>query len=205
MTKNIQQETKSFDFPSYKAFMYELEENMLCTGELTQEHIQATLLNSYRIRRIDKHIEILPALTREVQSLKSNWEWIVLVESWCGDGAQNLPIIAKIAALTDKIKLTIKLRSENAELMDAHLTNGARSIPKLICVLTNSRKEIGNWGPRPAVIQEKVKKLKSENLSITPKEFSQNLHLWYASDKGAALQNEFINLIKEWKIISRKK
>ncbi len=205
MTKNIQQETRSFDFPSYKAFMYELEENMLCTGELTKEHIQATLLNSYRIRRIDKQIEILPALTREVQSLKSNWEWIVLVESWCGDGAQNLPIIARIAALSDKIKLIIKLRSENPDLMDAHLTNGTKSIPKLICIHTNSGKEIGDWGPRPAIIQEKVKKLKSENPLITAQEFSRNLHLWYASDRGAALQNEFFNLIKKWKIISREK
>lgn len=97
------------------------------------------------------------------------------------------------------------MRSENPDLMDAHLTNGTKSIPKLICIHTNSGKEIGDWGPRPAIIQEKVKKLKSENPLITAQEFSRNLHLWYASDRGAALQNEFFNLIKKWKIISREK
>jgi len=198
MNTAIIKNTRSFDFPAYKAFINKLANINLSTGELSEDHINATRINAHRIKRIDRQIEIIPDLKHAIESVKNNWEWLILVESWCGDGAQNLPIIAKIAALSENIKLTIRLRDENTELMDAHLTNGSRAIPKLICINTNNQKEIGKWGPRPVAIQEKVKKLKANNPLITHSELSKNLHLWYAKDKGLSLQNEFIQLINEW-------
>jgi hypothetical protein len=198
MNTNLSTYTKTFDFSSYKLFINELAQNDLCTGDLSEEHVQATKLNAHRIKRIDRQIEIIPQLKNTVQSIIDNWEWLILIESWCGDGAQNLPIIAKIASLSDKIKLTIILRDENPSIMDSHLTNGARAIPKLICINQKSKKELGSWGPRPANIQEKVKKIKSDNPLISHDEFGRNLHLWYAKDRGLSLQNEFISLINQW-------
>ncbi len=190
--------TKSFDFPAYKIFLTDLVENKLCTGELSEEHILTTQLNAHRIKRIERETEVIPQLRNIIEALEDEWEWVVLIESWCGDGAQNLPIIAKIAALSSKIKLTIILRDENLGIMDNYLTNGTRAIPKLICTDTGDRKVLGTWGPRPAAIQEKVKKLKSANPLINHTEFSRNLLLWYAKDKGFSLQNEFIILINAW-------
>lgn len=196
-TDSIKQ-TRSFDFPAYKTYVSELAKNHLCSGKLSEEHIQATKMNDHRVKRIDKTIEIIPELESIIQPIKDNWEWIVLIESWCGDGAQNLPIIAKMASLSDRIKLTIILRDENPEIMDAHLTNGARAIPKLICINKDNGKEIGAWGPRPGSIQKQVIKIKAENPLISHDEFGRNLHLLYAKDKGLSLQNEFVNLINEW-------
>lgn len=190
--------TKTFDFSSYKTFVNELAQNNKCTGALTEEHIQATKLNAHRIKRIDSQIEIIPQLKESLQSLNENWEWLILMESWCGDGAQNLPIIAKMASLSPKIKLRIILRDESPEIMDSHLTNGARAIPKLICMNADDHSEIGTWGPRPVTIQEQVTKLKIADPSISHDEFGKNLHYWYAKDKGLSLQNEFLSLINSW-------
>ena len=56
------------------------------------------------------------------------------IEGWCGDGSQILPYLAKMAHESNNIQLKILLRDENPEIMDQYLTNGSKSIPKLISV-----------------------------------------------------------------------
>ena len=67
-----------------------------------------------------------------MRNVKENWIWLILTEAWCGDAAQNIPTIEKIARENDRIKTLYLLRDENLELMDKYLTGGARAIPKLI-------------------------------------------------------------------------
>ena len=50
----------------------------------------------------------------------------------CGDAAHVLPVLNKFAENDTTITLSILLRDDNEELMDRFLTNGTRSIPKLI-------------------------------------------------------------------------
>jgi hypothetical protein len=79
--------------------------------------------------------------------------------------------------------------------MDAYLTNGGRSIPKLIC-LDKSGKEIFTWGPRPEVIQEVMNRLKSEGITdITT--IVEQIQKAYNTDNQAGIYNEFKILLKE--------
>src|SRR5215217_2298139 len=60
---------------------------------------------------------------------------LVISEGWCGDAAQILPILNKMALASDKkIDLRIVLRDENDELMSQYLTNGGKAIPKVIVI-----------------------------------------------------------------------
>ena len=98
-------------------------------------------------------------------------------------------------ASNGKIKMDLVLRDDNLELMDLFLTNGGRSIPKLICFDAETKAELATWGPRPAEAQELFKKLKSEG---TPKEeFIAAIHNWYANDKTQKLQLELAELLKQ--------
>jgi len=74
--------------------------------------------------------------------------WMVLTEPWCGDSAFLLPVIAEAAALRDNITLRILLRDDNLDVMDQYLTDGSRSIPKLV-VFSEAGDERFTWGPRP--------------------------------------------------------
>jgi hypothetical protein len=189
----------SFSYKQYKDLVIEYAGRNATSGEeqLT-ERVAATKINAQRMIRIDKQVQISNELLELVEKLKIEWEWLVIAESWCGDGAQNIPIIAKIAASSPAISLKIILRDENPEIMDAYLTNGSRSIPKLICFNKETKREIGIWGPRPTGIQQKVKEYKMQNPNASHDEFVNNLHLWYAKDKGVSLQNEFKLLIAQW-------
>ena len=69
-----------------------------------------------------------------MSQLKDNFTLLVLAEGWCGDAAQILPVINKIAEYSSLIDLKVVCRDENPELMDQFLTNGSKSIPKVIII-----------------------------------------------------------------------
>lgn len=157
--------------------------------------VEYTKLNWARTQRIHKTILLNPELIKAVERIQHNYTWIVLTEAWCGDSAQNLPIIAEIANINPaKIKLFILLRDGNPELMNKYLTNGARAIPKLVAVNETLSKEAFVWGPRPAPAQELFKNWKMNPAGKSWDNFEKDLHSWYAKDKSATLQAEFLEV-----------
>jgi hypothetical protein len=185
-------------YNDYKSIVFKLAEESKSSGESTEERIAATLMNAQRIKRIDKQCEIKIELKAVIDTISEKYLWVLITESWCGDGAQCIPVIAKMASLSDNIELSLIFRDENLDIIDSFLTNGSRSIPKLICFKKIDATVIGTWGPRPKAIQNMVSKYKNNNPNVSHDEFVKNLHLWYARDKTNALQNEFVDLIKEW-------
>lgn len=125
--------TNVFTYSSYRDLVIHLSETGSTTGaEQTPEKIEASKLNAHRMKRIEKQIQIKEDLTLQIKRIKRKLKWTVLVEAWCGDGAQIVPVIAKMASLNSNIDFKIILRDENLDIMDKHLSNGARSIPILI-------------------------------------------------------------------------
>lgn len=159
------------------------------------EMLDYTKLNLHRMERLDKTIALEADLVDSIQQLPNDIYMVIIAEAWCGDAAQNVPILAKMAAV-NPAKLHIKLvhRDTNLELIDAYLTNGGRAIPKV--VLTNAAgDELAVWGARPAAATAMVKEWKSQGLEHS--EWAKNLQLWYTKDKGISTQTEFKELFKQ--------
>ena len=122
--------------------------------------------------------------------------WLVLTEGWCGDAAFNVPLLAAVEkASPEKIKLRFLLRDNNLELMDAYLTDGGRSIPKLI-VLSADLQDLGTWGPRPAGLQNLMQRWKAEGLTL--KEIIPQVHAWYDADATHSAQEELTTLVQSY-------
>lgn len=189
----IKQITKNYTYSEYKELVLKYADEQSTSGEQTIEHIKATEINAQRVKRIDKQCEINEELKNVVKKITKKYTWILITESWCGDGAQCIPVIAKIAELNSNINLKLIMRDENLSIMDKFLTNGSRSIPKLIFL--EEENVIGTWGPRPKEIQKKVTEFKAANPNVSHEEFVTNIHLWYARDKTQAIQNEFIEIL----------
>ena len=126
--------------------------------------------------------------------MKEKQLWMVITEPWCGDSAQNLPYIAKISGLNGNIDLRIVLRDSNPDIMDEYLTNGTRSIPKLVA-FNSEGDELFTWGSRPKAAQELVLKLREEG--IVKPELYEKLHLWYGRNKGRDLESEFTEILQK--------
>jgi predicted KAP-like P-loop ATPase len=101
----------------------------------------------------------------------------------------------KLAEITNKIDLKILQRDEHLDLMNAFLTNGAQSIPKLIVIDTSTNELIGEWGPRPSTATEMVNSYKRQHGGLSP-EFKQDLQVWYNKDKGVNILEDLTKLLK---------
>ena len=145
--------------------------------------------------RLDKKIEISEETKLHLQKLDKKQLWLVLTEGWCGDAAQNLPVIEKMAAESSNIELRLILRDENPEVMDLFLTNGARAIPKLIS-FDEEFNVLFTWGARPSIATQMVVDYKADHGKLDP-EFKKNLQIWYNKDKGQNVQSDFVALIEQ--------
>lgn len=186
-------------YEQYRKLINDLMAENKTTGNNHSEDIlQYTRMNIFRMDRLDKTITTLhPELMEALQNVPHKLIWLVLTEGWCGDAAQIIPALAKMAEYSPNIDLMLLLRDENLELMDRYLTNGTRSIPKLICLRADTLKELGTWGPRPAPAQQLWYDHQANPLGDY-KDFAERLHTWYTKDKTETIQQELLPLIKQW-------
>ena len=160
----------------------------------SEDLLNYSKLNDKRMKRLDKTIQLTEETIAKIKDVKEPQTWLVLTEGWCGDAAQNIPVIHKIAAENPNINFKLVLRDENLELMDAFLTNGGRSIPKLIAL--NEEKEVINtWGPRPTTATQMVADYKAKNGSLDA-EFKEDLQVWYNKNKGENTQEDIISMLQ---------
>ena len=184
-----------YSYEEYRSKVNLLLEKGMTTGEnQTDKLLNFTSLNVKRMNKWDKILKVDSRVKEEILSIENKQVWMVLVEAWCGDAAQNLPVIAKLSELNQNIELKIVLRDENPEIMDQYLTNGSRSIPKLVAFNKESMEEIAQWGPRPQAVQELLAEFKQQE-NFVYEEFAVAAHTWYAKDKGQTLQQELKELI----------
>lgn len=170
------------------------EENRTTNEDNRENMLEYTKLYLQRVGRWDKRGKLNAELTEKLNSFPRKMIWLVINEGWCGDGAQSLPFINKMAEASENITLKIILRDQNPKVMDEFLTNGARSIPKLIALDEETLEVLGTWGPRPKPAYYKYKEELADP-EISNKKASENLHYWYAKDRGMTIQNEFLDLL----------
>ncbi len=195
---------KAQSYNAYRTMINNLLAKNLTTGSNHSEAmINYTKMNVQRMKRLDKTTKLSPELVIALQKLTDKWTWLILTEAWCGDAAQNIPIISHCASVSDNIDLRFILRDEHPNIMDAHLTNGGKAIPKLICLKTTALTELGTWGPRPAPLQQMVIEHK-ENPVKSQQEFFKQAQLWYIKDNAQTIQQELLSCIQEWSVKSKK-
>lgn len=155
-----------------------------------------TKLNLARTRRIERTFKP-SAEAQGIMAAAPPMAWLIITEPWCGDSAQNLPVLLTLAALAPSISVHITLRDDGSDLIDHHLSNGTRSIPKLVAFHGDGR-ELFSWGPRPANGHALVLRNKElpEGEQLGKDALAEKLHRWYHENGGEATQNEMIALVK---------
>ncbi|MBO3099098.1 thioredoxin family protein [Gelidibacter pelagius] len=186
---------KSMSYKEYRLLMAELVKNQSTTGmDKSVDMVAYTVLNEQRMKRWDKTVKVSEEAQEKITSFKGNITWLVLTESWCGDAAHVIPVINKAAELNANIDLKLVLRDENDALMQQFLTNGGKSIPKLIMIDNTSGEVLGTFGPRPAGATKLVEDYLAEHGVVT-EGLKENMQVWYNKDKGQNTIADLLNLI----------
>jgi hypothetical protein len=186
---------KGMDYGKYRDLVGQLAKTGKTTGtEQSEAMINYTKLGDKRMARWDKTFKVPVDIEQKIKSLDTELVFLALTESWCGDAAASLPIINKIAETSPNISLKVVLRDENLDLMDAFLTNGARSIPKVIVLDKANNEIVGEWGPRPSIATQMVEDCRREHGKLTD-EFKQELQMWYNKNKGQNILEDVLELL----------
>ena len=186
----------SYSYQEYRKIVTDLLQDGKTSGAIqTEALVNYSRLNETRMHRIDKTMRIDGAIISKLKSLQSQYIWLVIAEGWCGDAAQLLPIFNKMSTISEHIDLKIVFRDENQDLMNLFLTNGNKSIPKLIILDKNSLGIISDWGPRPKGAVDLIQNYK-EKFGVIDDTIKAELQMWYLHDKGLSTQKEIIELLK---------
>ena len=129
-----------------------------------------------------------------VRKINKPQHWIVITEPWCGDAAHNVPFIEMAARENPLITVSYELRDAEPFRIEQYLTNGTRSIPKLI-IRDADDKDLATWGPRPQDCQKMYAQLVKEKASFDI--VKVELQTWYNANKGEAVQKELIEVLLE--------
>ncbi len=176
-------------------FEQEVEKVRAETEASKDDHVKYLPLNLARTLRIEKTYSPSDAVKQAASAIRQPQLWMILTEPWCGDSAQNLPCIFKIAACSSVIDIRVLLRDQNLDIMDSYLTNGTRGIPKLVA-FDSQGGELFRWGPRPQAAARLFGDLLESGVPV--QDVREKLHLWYAKDRGRALEREFVALLKDF-------
>lgn len=185
-----------FSYLQFVEFTEQLiQENRTTGANQSEEYLAYTRMSLQRMVRWNKTSKVSEALEQLLLQVNQPQVWLVITEAWCGDGAQSIPHLAKLADLNPLITLKIMFRDEHPELMDAYLTNGNRSIPKLVAMTADLKQELFTWGPKPNYLLDLHAAFRQNPEGRSYSDFLEEVHLWYAKNKQKDLESEIYSLI----------
>jgi pantothenate kinase-related protein Tda10 len=187
---------KTLTYSEYKQLVSDLLKENKSTGFTQNEtYLKYSKLGFSRMNRWEKTSELTAGQIETIQKVTKKQTWLVITEGWCGDAAPVIPIMNKIADINPLITFKLILRDENDELMSHFLTNGGKSIPKLVSFNAEENDLLFTWGPRPKEAADLVAKEKAEFGKLRD-EFKITLQKWYNQDKGKNIAEDLVNCLK---------
>lgn len=159
------------------------------------DYLDYVKMNQARMKRWKKMMLIPDDLKQQVKRISGPQTWTIITEAWCGDAAHNIPFIVALAECNAAIQIQFVLRDAYPEWIERYLTNGGKSIPKVI-VRDAEGNDLFTWGPRPAEAQQLLLALKAKE---TPQqEIMTRLQNWYNQNQGVDLFVEWAELLKPY-------
>lgn len=182
------------DFLTYLAKFEEILNNTTPEEPYTDPDFLAyAKLNFSRSKRWLKTGKLNAETISAIKSIKEEQTWIVITEPWCGDAAHSVPFIEMMAQENPLITTTYELRDAEPHRIEAYLTNGSKSIPKLIIQDKNGA-ELSLWGPRPEGCQLFFQESVTDKTDLN--KVKETIQIWYNQDKGQAIQQEIMQLVQ---------
>lgn len=190
----------AYTYDQYRTLVEEELAAGRSTGRLqTPALLEYTRLNVQRMNRLDKTFRPDAQASALIGQINRPQLWLAITEGWCGDAAQILPVLNGLAQQNPLLDLRLILRDDHSDVMEAFLTNGSRSIPKVILVDPAQGRVLGSWGPRPAEAQALMMAVKADMKALEHdpvarkaryEEGQTALHTWYARDRTLSTQRE---------------
>lgn len=187
------------EFPAYYQYFKSIAEQPLSAQQAPYDqpdYLDYVQLNWSRMNRWLKNGSLSAELVNRIKEIKSAQNWLVITEPWCGDAAHSVPFIELLSEINPLIIVHYELRDSEPFSINQYLSNGSKSIPKLV-LRDEDGSDLFTWGPRPVACQEIYTGLLARNADFEETKIA--LQKWYNADKGQTLQEELLALFSKIK------
>lgn len=168
-------------------------------AESAEAYVARTVENHELWKMTFKRAALSEEDARRAAAIAGTWRVLVLAEDWCGDAVNSVPVLQRVADANPNIELRLVDRDQHLDLMDRHLTNGARAIP-LAVIHDADFVERGQWGARPAPLQQWVVE---HGMQMEKEARYKEVRTWYARDRGRTIAHEFMTALEEAGAVQR--
>ncbi|EEI93758.1 hypothetical protein HMPREF0765_0611 [Sphingobacterium spiritivorum ATCC 33300] len=180
-------------FEAYLAYFEDILHNPAAHAAYQdEEYFHYTKMNWSRMSRWLKKFEPSAEAKAFFGTITTKQHWILITEPWCGDAAHSVPMIYKMVKDNPNIELDIQLRDTAPFLIEQYLTNGGKSVPKLV-IRNEAGEDLAVWGPRPDGCTAVFMQMKAKGAEF--EEIKEEIQKWYNQDKGEEIQGELIKLL----------
>ena len=132
------------------------------------------------------------AVTR-VQQLGARRRLLIVAEDWCGDSANTLPYVARLAeSAPEVLDLRIIDSSAGRPVMEAHKTPDGRAATPTVVLLDETGTFLAAWVERPSALQKWY--IEQQDL-LSQRDLLDQKYKWYKEDQGKSAIREIVELL----------
>jgi hypothetical protein len=200
INQKIQSENNSEAFKNYwenaitfDEYLKVAEQRFHNNPDKNDPYLEYYELGLQRMERTLKTYKVSPEQLEKLELKNFNGKVLIISEPWCGDASATVPAVSKFFEAAG-VEVKIFLRDSDVSLIDQFQTNGTQSIPKVI-IINDDFSVKADWGPRPQVGNDLLKRFKENPDSYPREEFYNDLQVYYAKNRGADAIEEIISLL----------
>lgn len=133
------------------------------------------------------------ALVARAVAVGGSWRLLAVAEDWCGDSANTVPYLARLAEQVPGLDLRIVDSKRGRWVMEKHRTPDGRAATPTIVLLGPDGAEVGVFVERPAALRAWVDENKPK---LSDDDFQAAKMKWYREDRGRSTVAEVVALIE---------
>lgn len=137
--------------------------------------------------------EVEPELLSRVVEAGGAWRMLVIAEDWCGDSANTVPWMARLAAQAPNLELAVAGSEVGQDVMEAHRTPDGRAATPTVVLLDESFAERGCWVERPEALQTWYLEQQGR---VAEEDLKARRYQWYATDRGRETLREIVERVE---------
>lgn len=134
-----------------------------------------------------------PDAVARARALAGRWLVLAVAEDWCGDSANTVPYLARLADEVPSLDLRIANSKDGRWVMEGRRTADGRAATPTIVVLDEQGREVGCLVERPAALKVWVSENKPK---LSDDEFQTQKMAWYRNDRGRETVGEIVAIIE---------
>ena len=141
----------------------------------------------------DRGQELTPAMLATAREIPGSWRLLVVAEDYCGDSANTVPYVARLAEALDNLDLRVVDSRAGAGVMDAFLTPDGRGATPTMVLLDDQGEPVGCLVEQPQPLQTwwlgDAKEIEDDDERFDRK------YAWYDEDAGASTTAEIVEIM----------